>query len=47
MAIKKKIVMQEELSVVNLINQIIEEGKELTTKTDIKAAKKTNAWRMN
>ncbi|MFW4371461.1 MAG: hypothetical protein EHV01_005960 [Spiroplasma sp. hy2] len=39
MAIKKKIVMQEELPVVDLINQIIEEGKELTTKTDIKAAK--------
>ncbi|MBW3058543.1 hypothetical protein D6D54_06520 [Spiroplasma poulsonii] len=39
MAVKKKVVMQEELSVVDLINQIIEEGKDLTTKTDEKEAK--------
>ncbi|MBH8623353.1 MULTISPECIES: hypothetical protein [Spiroplasma] len=39
MAVKKKVVMQEELSVVDLINQIIEEGKDLTTKTNEKEAK--------
>lgn len=37
--VKKKVVMQEELPVVDLINQIIEEGKGLTTKTDEKEAK--------
>ncbi|WP_425380545.1 hypothetical protein [Spiroplasma endosymbiont of Stenodema calcarata] len=39
MAIKKKVVMQEELPVIDLINQIIEDGKDLTTKADEKAAK--------
>ncbi|WHQ36648.1 hypothetical protein [Spiroplasma sp. SV19] len=39
MAVKKKVVVQEELPVVELINQIIEEGKDLTTKTDEKEAK--------
>lgn len=39
MAVKKKVVMQEELPVVDLIKQIIEEGKDLTTKTDEKEAK--------
>lgn len=37
--VKKKVVMQEELPVVDLINQIIEERKGLTTKTDEKEAK--------
>ncbi len=39
MAVKKKFVMQEELPVVDLIKQILEEGKDLTTKTDEKEAK--------
>lgn len=39
MAVKKKVVMQEELPVVELIKQIIEEGKYLNTKTDEKEAK--------
>ncbi|AOX43776.1 hypothetical protein S100390_v1c04330 [Spiroplasma sp. NBRC 100390] len=39
MAVKKKVVMQEELPVVDLIKQILEEGKDLTTKTDEKEAK--------
>ncbi|WP_424527140.1 hypothetical protein [Spiroplasma endosymbiont of Glossina fuscipes fuscipes] len=39
MTVKKKVVMQEELPVVDLIKQILEEGKDLTTKTDEKEAK--------